>query len=256
MAVFHSTDEHLPCAVPQQGPRGGWVCLCLPFLPSIIPQRGFSGSRLSSRLFSHVGDPFLDDPLPREYVLYLRPTGPLAQKLSDFWQQSKQICGKNKAHNIFPHITLCQFFMVSSGPCAPQPVSQWPCWPLRTWRKSGAPEDHGSQGSERVSPQLLLPLSLQRPSSTWAQWTSRRLCSSHSRDAPDPLWLVHWSAAGAATTVPSALSLSPSPLFQGKQRSQRQQGIDGRLFGSQCWPWGFPLELPGESEPICHLPLL
>ncbi|KAM4016120.1 ubiquitin-associated and SH3 domain-containing protein B isoform 2-T2 [Anomaloglossus baeobatrachus] len=62
-------------------------------------------------LFSHVDDPFLDDPLPREYVLYLRPMGPLAQKLSDFWQQSKQLCGKNKAHNIFPHITLCQFFM-------------------------------------------------------------------------------------------------------------------------------------------------
>ncbi|XP_053125551.1 ubiquitin-associated and SH3 domain-containing protein B isoform X3 [Hemicordylus capensis] len=62
-------------------------------------------------LFSHVCDPFLDDPLPREYVLYLRPTGPLAQKLSEFWQQSKQLCGKNKAHNIFPHITLCQFFM-------------------------------------------------------------------------------------------------------------------------------------------------
>ncbi|XP_026565001.1 ubiquitin-associated and SH3 domain-containing protein B [Pseudonaja textilis] len=62
-------------------------------------------------LFSHVCDPFLDDPLPREYVLYLRPTGPLARKLTDFWQQSKQLCGKNKAHNIFPHITLCQFFM-------------------------------------------------------------------------------------------------------------------------------------------------
>ncbi|XP_075046521.1 ubiquitin-associated and SH3 domain-containing protein B isoform X2 [Mixophyes fleayi] len=62
-------------------------------------------------LFSHIDDPFLDDPLPREYVLYLRPMGPLAQKLSDFWQQSKQLCGKNKAHNIFPHITLCQFFM-------------------------------------------------------------------------------------------------------------------------------------------------
>ncbi|XP_042333592.1 ubiquitin-associated and SH3 domain-containing protein B-like isoform X2 [Sceloporus undulatus] len=62
-------------------------------------------------LFSHVCDPFLDDPLPREYVLYLRPTGPLAQKLSEFWQHSKQLCGKNKAHNIFPHITLCQFFM-------------------------------------------------------------------------------------------------------------------------------------------------
>lgn len=72
-----------------------------------------------------MGDPFLDDPLPREYVLYLRPTGPLAQKLSDFWQQSKQMCGKNKAHNIFPHITLCQFFMVSYSP-QPDPGSLVP----------------------------------------------------------------------------------------------------------------------------------
>lgn len=66
-----------------------------------------------SRLFSHVDDPFLDDPLPREYVLYLRPNGPLLQQLSHFWQQSRISCGKNKAHNIFPHVTLCQFFMVS-----------------------------------------------------------------------------------------------------------------------------------------------
>ncbi|KAF4799726.1 hypothetical protein TURU_052009 [Turdus rufiventris] len=72
---------------------------------------GVSKQHATGWLFSHVGDPFLDDSLPREYVLYLRPTGPLAQKLSEFWQQSKQICGKNKAHNIFPHITLCQFFM-------------------------------------------------------------------------------------------------------------------------------------------------
>ncbi|XP_069750815.1 ubiquitin-associated and SH3 domain-containing protein B-like isoform X2 [Narcine bancroftii] len=62
-------------------------------------------------LFSHVDDPFLDDPLPREYVLYLRPTGPLANKLFEYWHQTRQLCGKNKAHNIFPHITLCQFFM-------------------------------------------------------------------------------------------------------------------------------------------------
>ncbi|XP_028931626.1 ubiquitin-associated and SH3 domain-containing protein B [Ornithorhynchus anatinus] len=84
-------------------------------------------------LFSHVGDPFLDDPLPREYVLYLRPTGPLAQKLSDFWQQSKQICGKNKAHNIFPHITLCQFFMCEDskvdalGEALQTTVMRWKC---------------------------------------------------------------------------------------------------------------------------------
>lgn len=70
---------------------------------------------LSRRLFSHVDDPFLDDPLPREFVLYLRPSGPLQNQLSHFWQQSRVTCGKNKAHNIFPHITLCQFFMVSAG---------------------------------------------------------------------------------------------------------------------------------------------
>ena len=56
--------------------------------------------------------PFLDEPLPREYVLYLRPSGPLQNQLSHFWEQSRVTCGRNKAHNIFPHITLCQFFMV------------------------------------------------------------------------------------------------------------------------------------------------
>lgn len=101
----------------------------------------------SLRLFSHVGDPFLDDTLPREYVLYLRPTGPLAQKLSEFWQQSKQICGKNKAHNIFPHITLCQFFMVnrSSSFCRlyacmheqPLPGSSWRCCTLHSVAAEG-----------------------------------------------------------------------------------------------------------------------
>lgn len=108
-------------------------------------------------MFSHVGDPFLDDPLPREYVLYLRPTGPLAQKLSDFWQQSKQICGKNKAHNIFPHITLCQFFMVSHspGPHPRAPTSPHPHPPaLRGWsqrwepRRMLAPERGEPWGSQ------------------------------------------------------------------------------------------------------------
>lgn len=101
----------------------GWETSSLPPHP-LSSQQGLLVSLISHRLFSHVGDPFLDDPLPREYVLYLRPTGPLAQKLSDFWQQSKQICGKNKAHNIFPHITLCQFFMVSHIALPVSPVSQ------------------------------------------------------------------------------------------------------------------------------------
>lgn len=95
-----------------------------------------------------MGDPFLDDTLPREYVLYLRPTGPLAQKLSEFWQQSKQICGKNKAHNIFPHITLCQFFMVnqsSSFRCLyaciheqPLPAPDWRPYMLHSGAAEGA----------------------------------------------------------------------------------------------------------------------
>ncbi|TSK82124.1 Ubiquitin-associated and SH3 domain-containing protein B [Bagarius yarrelli] len=74
----------------------------------VLLSMGFPKTRA---LFSHVDDPFLDDPLPREFVLYLRPSGPLLHQLTQFWQQSRVMCGKNKAHNIFPHITLCQFFM-------------------------------------------------------------------------------------------------------------------------------------------------
>uniref|UniRef100_A0A667YPS8 Ubiquitin associated and SH3 domain containing Bb n=1 Tax=Myripristis murdjan TaxID=586833 RepID=A0A667YPS8_9TELE len=83
----------------------------------IIHQQFPAPASVRSWLFSHVDDPFLDDPLPREFVLYLRPSGPLQNQLSHFWQQSRVTCGKNKAHNIFPHITLCQFFM-----CADQKV--------------------------------------------------------------------------------------------------------------------------------------
>lgn len=114
-----------------------------------------------------MGDPFLDDPLPREYVLYLRPTGPLAQKLSDFWQQSKQICGKNKAHNIFPHITLCQFFMVSYYPLSPDLGSLMPYIPnLHPGRRSQSLK--ACQESGRNSHGLL---ELDGPSrSQWGPW--------------------------------------------------------------------------------------
>lgn len=80
-------------------------------LKALVSTGGKNVQAACDWLFSHVDDPFLDDPLPREYVLYLRPSGPLQQQLSLFWQQSRVACGKNKAHNIFPHITLCQFFM-------------------------------------------------------------------------------------------------------------------------------------------------
>uniref|UniRef100_H3D2H0 Ubiquitin-associated and SH3 domain-containing protein B n=1 Tax=Tetraodon nigroviridis TaxID=99883 RepID=H3D2H0_TETNG len=84
-------------------------------LKALVSTGGKNVQAACDWLFSHVDDPFLDDPLPREYVLYLRPSGPLLQQLSHFWQQSRISCGKNKAHNIFPHITLCQFFMCDDG---------------------------------------------------------------------------------------------------------------------------------------------
>uniref|UniRef100_A0A8C7KDQ7 Ubiquitin associated and SH3 domain containing B n=1 Tax=Oncorhynchus kisutch TaxID=8019 RepID=A0A8C7KDQ7_ONCKI len=84
-------------------------------LKALVSTGGKNVQAACDWLFSHVDDPFLDDPLPREYVLYLRPSGPLLHQLSTFWQQSRVTCGKNKAHNIFPHITLCQFFMCADG---------------------------------------------------------------------------------------------------------------------------------------------
>uniref|UniRef100_A0A4W5QBV6 Ubiquitin associated and SH3 domain containing Bb n=1 Tax=Hucho hucho TaxID=62062 RepID=A0A4W5QBV6_9TELE len=91
--------------------RGSITVSCLCRLKALVSTGGRSVQAACDWLFSHVDDPFLDDPLPREYVLYLRPSGPLQNQLHHFWQQSRVSCGKNKAHNIFPHITLCQFFM-------------------------------------------------------------------------------------------------------------------------------------------------
>lgn len=84
-------------------------------LKALVSTGGKNVQAACDWLFSHVDDPFLDDPLPREYVLYLKPSGPLLNQLSNFWQQSRLTCGKNKAHNIFPHITLCQFFMCADS---------------------------------------------------------------------------------------------------------------------------------------------
>uniref|UniRef100_A0A670YU31 Ubiquitin associated and SH3 domain containing A n=1 Tax=Pseudonaja textilis TaxID=8673 RepID=A0A670YU31_PSETE len=61
-------------------------------------------------LHSHRNDPSLEDPIPQEYALYLCPTGPLNDGLLEFWRESKCQCGKNKAHENFPHITLSDFF--------------------------------------------------------------------------------------------------------------------------------------------------
>lgn len=72
----------------------------------------FSVWHFDFRLHSHCNDPSLDDPIPQEYALYLCPTGHLFNCLQEFRKESKRQCGKNRAHEIFPHITLCDFFTV------------------------------------------------------------------------------------------------------------------------------------------------
>ncbi|XP_058379393.1 ubiquitin-associated and SH3 domain-containing protein A isoform X1 [Diceros bicornis minor] len=64
----------------------------------------------SDWLHCHCNDPSLDDPIPQEYALFLCPMGSLLEKLQEFWRESKRQCAKNRAHEVFPHITLCDFF--------------------------------------------------------------------------------------------------------------------------------------------------
>ncbi|XP_067849499.1 ubiquitin-associated and SH3 domain-containing protein A-like isoform X2 [Heptranchias perlo] len=61
-------------------------------------------------IFAHRNDPTRDDLIPQEYVLYLCPSGPLWDKLMAFWTESQKCCGRNRAHEVFPHVTLCGFF--------------------------------------------------------------------------------------------------------------------------------------------------
>lgn len=60
-------------------------------------------------LIHHVNDPTLDESTPREYILYLCPTGPLLEQIERYYQETLKI-SFNTAHNCMPHIALCSFF--------------------------------------------------------------------------------------------------------------------------------------------------
>lgn len=63
-------------------------------------------------LLTHVYDSTLDEHIPREYILYLCPDGPLLNEIKKFCKASLEQCEWNESHNYLPHITLCSFFQV------------------------------------------------------------------------------------------------------------------------------------------------
>ncbi|KAF2352343.1 Histidine phosphatase superfamily clade-1 [Trinorchestia longiramus] len=67
----------------------------------------------SDWLAARNNDPLLDETQAREYVLYLRPTGPLNVQIYEFWEQMLESVGRNAAQNLMPHITLCSHFKVA-----------------------------------------------------------------------------------------------------------------------------------------------
>ena len=66
------------------------------------------------RLLSHAFDPDLDKQSPREFIVYACPLGTLGNQLDEYMEQTLYRCGRNGAHKSDPHVTLCQYILVSS----------------------------------------------------------------------------------------------------------------------------------------------
>ncbi|XP_043215535.1 protein UBASH3A homolog [Amphibalanus amphitrite] len=74
---------------------------------------GDRGVQLASDwLLAHVNDPHIDAAEPRDFYLYLCPTGALLQQLTHFRRRALAQCGRNGAHALLPHVTLAAPFKV------------------------------------------------------------------------------------------------------------------------------------------------
>ncbi|XP_030834282.1 ubiquitin-associated and SH3 domain-containing protein B isoform X2 [Strongylocentrotus purpuratus] len=80
----------------------------------LLMSMGFPKHRV---LLNHLDDLTLDESIPREYIVYACAVGPLGEQLDEFWNKSLSLCGRNGAHSLLPHVTLCSFITCPDSKC-------------------------------------------------------------------------------------------------------------------------------------------